>query len=119
MEARIGRRAGQDVRRRGRTWAVSLLGLYPLALGFLTFVAPHIAHWPLAVRAAIFPFVLLTLMTYVVMPGLTRLTGHWLEGGPLRPLPRSPLPRGALRKGGTTAIQRPTKAQQAAERAVV
>jgi antibiotic biosynthesis monooxygenase (ABM) superfamily enzyme len=73
--------AGRTSQRRGRTWAVSLLGLYPLALGFLTFVAPHIARWPLPVRAAIFPLVLLTLMTYVVMPVLTRLTGRWLSGG--------------------------------------
>jgi len=73
--------AGRAVPRRGRTWAVSFLGLYPLALGFLAFVGPHIARWPLPVRAAIFPLVLLTLMTYVVMPVLTRLTGRWLEGG--------------------------------------
>lgn len=63
---------------RGKTWAVSLIGLYPLVLGFLAFVAPHVHRWPLAARAALYPSVLLTLMTYLVMPVLTRLMRRWL-----------------------------------------
>ena len=33
---------------------------------------------PLLVRSALFPLVLLTLMTYVVMPMVTRFTRPWL-----------------------------------------
>jgi len=66
--------------RRWKMWVVSLIGLYPLVLGFLAFLAPHVARWPLPARAALFPFVLLTLMTYVILPVLTRLMGRWLSG---------------------------------------
>ena len=65
---------------RWKMWVVSLFGLYPLVLGFLAFLAPHVARWPLPARAALFPFVLLTLMTYVILPVLTRLMGRWLSG---------------------------------------
>ena len=64
--------------RRWKTWVVSLVGLYPLVLGFLGFIAPHVAQWPLPARAALMPLVLLTLMTYVIMPFLTRLMRWWL-----------------------------------------
>ncbi len=64
--------------RRWKTWVVSLVGLYPLVLGFLAFIAPRVARWPLPARAALFPFVLLTLMTYVIMPVLTRVMRRWL-----------------------------------------
>jgi antibiotic biosynthesis monooxygenase (ABM) superfamily enzyme len=110
------RQTGTTARRRGRTWAVSLVGLYPLTLGFLTFVAPHIAHWPLPVRAAVFPLVLLTLMTFVVMPVLTRLMEHWLAAGGSRSDRRSPLLGGAPRKGGHAAGQN-SEAEATDERA--
>jgi antibiotic biosynthesis monooxygenase (ABM) superfamily enzyme len=51
---------------------------HPLVLAFLTFVAPHVRGWPLPARAALFPFVLLTLMTFVVMPVVTRFVAPWL-----------------------------------------
>lgn len=63
---------------RWKTWLVSFVALYPLVLCFLAFVAPRIAGLPLPVRAAIFPLVLLTLMTYLAMPIATRLTHRWL-----------------------------------------
>ena len=53
-------------------------GLYPLVLGFLGFIAPHVARWPLPARAALMPLVLLTLVTYVIMPFLTGLMRWWL-----------------------------------------
>jgi antibiotic biosynthesis monooxygenase (ABM) superfamily enzyme len=63
---------------RWKMWLVSLGTLYPLVFGFLALVAPRIAGLPLPLRAAIFPLVLLTVMTYVAMPVATRLTHRWL-----------------------------------------
>jgi uncharacterized protein len=42
------------------------------------FVLPRVEEWPLLVRAAVTPIVLLSLMTYVVMPHLSRLFRGWL-----------------------------------------
>ncbi|MDP9341987.1 MAG: antibiotic biosynthesis monooxygenase [Actinomycetota bacterium] len=64
---------------RWKMWLVSLAALYPLALLFLALVAPHVKGWPLVARAALLPFCLLTLMTYVVMPVVTRLAARWLR----------------------------------------
>jgi antibiotic biosynthesis monooxygenase (ABM) superfamily enzyme len=63
---------------RWKMWLVSLVAIYPLVLLFLSFVAPRVQSWPLWARAAFFPFVLLTSMTYVVMPVVTRLLRRWL-----------------------------------------
>jgi len=64
---------------RWKMWAVSLMAVYPLALLFLTFVSPHVSRWPTPIRALLLPFVLLTLMTYVVMPIVTRMARRWLR----------------------------------------
>jgi antibiotic biosynthesis monooxygenase (ABM) superfamily enzyme len=64
---------------RWKMWMVSMIALYPLVLAFLTFVGPHVKSWPLAARAALFPFVLLTLMTFVVMPVVSRVAARWLR----------------------------------------
>ena len=37
------------------------------------------AGLPFPLRALLFPLVLLTLMTFVVMPVVTRLRRHWLD----------------------------------------
>jgi len=63
---------------RWKMWLISLLAIYPLVLAFLSWVSPHITRWPLALRAATLPLVVLTLMTFVVMPNLTRLLRPWL-----------------------------------------
>jgi uncharacterized protein len=63
---------------RWKMWLVSLGVLYPLVFAFLALIAPRIAGLPLPLRAAIFPLVLLTVMTYVAMPAATRLTHRWL-----------------------------------------
>ena len=51
---------------------------YPLVVLFSAFVLPSLEGWPLLVRAAVLPIVLLSLMTYVLMPQLTRLLRGWL-----------------------------------------
>jgi hypothetical protein len=63
---------------RWKMWLISLVAIYPLVLVFQAFVVPLIASWPLPLRALMFPLVLLTLMTYVVMPVVTRLLRRWL-----------------------------------------
>jgi antibiotic biosynthesis monooxygenase (ABM) superfamily enzyme len=63
---------------RWKMWLVSLVAIYPLVLAFQAFVVPLTSSWPFPLRAALFPLVLLTLMTYVVMPVVTRLLRRWL-----------------------------------------
>jgi antibiotic biosynthesis monooxygenase (ABM) superfamily enzyme len=63
---------------RWKQWLVSLLAVYPLVLLFQAFIAPRVAGWPLWARSAIFPLIILTLMTYVVMPLVSRLLKGWL-----------------------------------------
>jgi hypothetical protein len=67
---------------RWKMWLTSVLAIYPLVFAFLTWVSPQIKGWPLAVRAAILPLVLLSLMTYLVMPNVTRLLRPWLASRP-------------------------------------
>ncbi|RSM88586.1 antibiotic biosynthesis monooxygenase [Kibdelosporangium aridum] len=63
---------------RWKMWLISLVAVYPLVLAFQAFLVPLTSSWPLALRAALFPVVLLTAMTYVVMPVVTRLLRRWL-----------------------------------------
>jgi uncharacterized protein len=63
---------------RWKMWLTSVIAIYPLVLGFLLWVSPLIKDWPLPIRAAAFPLVLLSLMTYLVMPTVTRLLRRWL-----------------------------------------
>ncbi|NMH97108.1 antibiotic biosynthesis monooxygenase [Pseudonocardia acidicola] len=66
---------------RWKQWLVSLIAVYPLVLLFQAFVVPRLAGWPLWARAAMFPLIILTLMTYVVMPIVSRLLRRWLYRG--------------------------------------
>jgi uncharacterized protein len=76
---------------RWKMWLVSLVAVYPLVLVFQALLVPRMTELPLPLRALLFPLVLLTLMTFVVMPMVTRLLRRWLgprhddeavEGGP-------------------------------------
>jgi antibiotic biosynthesis monooxygenase (ABM) superfamily enzyme len=64
---------------RWKQWLVSVVAVYPLVLLFQMFVIPLVADWPVWARAALFPLVILTLMTYVVMPVVSRLLRGWLR----------------------------------------
>lgn len=59
-------------------WLVTVGAIYPLILTLFGVLAPRIAAWPLPLRALVFPLVLVTLMTYAVMPAITRLLRRWL-----------------------------------------
>jgi uncharacterized protein len=63
---------------RWKMWLVSLVAVYPLVLTFQVLVVPRMARLPLPLRALLFPLVLLTLMTFVVMPVVTRVLRRWL-----------------------------------------
>lgn len=57
---------------------VTLVGAYPLVVLVSAFIMPQLQGWPLLLRSAVLPVVLLTLMTYVVMPTLTQFFRGWL-----------------------------------------
>ncbi|MDA0179365.1 hypothetical protein OJ997_03570 [Solirubrobacter phytolaccae] len=61
-----------------KMWLASFVGAYPLVVLFQWLAAPHVEHLPLLLRAALLPLVLLSLMTYVMMPVVTRVLGGWL-----------------------------------------
>ena len=63
---------------RWKMWLVSIVAVYPLVLAFQALVVPRMAGLPLPLRALMFPLVLLTLMTFVVMPVVTRMLRRWL-----------------------------------------
>ena len=64
-------------------WLVSFIAVYPLVVVFQWIVAPQMEDWPLLLRSAIFPLVLLSIMTFVLMPVATRVAKRWLypDGG--------------------------------------
>jgi uncharacterized protein len=63
---------------RWKMWLVSIIAVYPLVLAFQALVVPRMVSLPLPLRALTFPLVLLTLMTFVVMPVVTRVLRRWL-----------------------------------------
>jgi antibiotic biosynthesis monooxygenase (ABM) superfamily enzyme len=67
---------------RWKMWLVSLAAVYPLVLAFQALVVPRMASLPLPLKALLFPLVLLTLMTFVVMPVVTRVLRRWLGPRP-------------------------------------
>jgi uncharacterized protein len=60
--------------------AVTLLAIIPLVLLMNLLVLPHIAGWPLVLRTLVFSGTLTTLMTWVIMPRLTRAFSRFLYG---------------------------------------
>lgn len=66
---------------RWKMWLASFLGAYPLVVLFQWLLAPLVEDLPLLVRSALFPLVLLSLMTYAMMPFVTRVLHGWLYPG--------------------------------------
>lgn len=62
----------------------TFLGAYPFTLLIQWLVTPRTAAWALPLRAAIFPVVLLPVLTYLVMPLLSRVLRLWLYRPPGR-----------------------------------
>lgn len=64
---------------RWRLTLVSWLGIYPTVTFLLTVVAPHLDFLPLLLRIAVITALVAVLMSYVIMPRLTRWLGGWLR----------------------------------------
>ena len=65
-------------------WKVAvsvLVGLYPVSLLNAVFLAPRLGGLPLAWRVLVSAVVVVGLMTWVVMPTVTRLLRRWLYPG--------------------------------------
>lgn len=60
----------------------TFLGAYPFTLLIQWLLTPRTATWPLPLRSAVFPVLLLPLLTYLVMPRLSRLLRLWLYRPP-------------------------------------
>jgi antibiotic biosynthesis monooxygenase (ABM) superfamily enzyme len=74
---------GGQVRQPPRAWKMWLLtsvAIYPLITLLTLVLGPLLANVPLAVRFAITTPILGALMTWVVMPRLSRLIAGWLYG---------------------------------------
>ncbi|MFE6287075.1 antibiotic biosynthesis monooxygenase [Streptomyces sp. NPDC057877] len=60
----------------------TFLGAYPFTFLIQWLITPHTQTWPLPLRAAVFPVLLLPLLTYLVMPVLSRALRQWLYPRP-------------------------------------
>jgi antibiotic biosynthesis monooxygenase (ABM) superfamily enzyme len=60
--------------------AVTLLAIVPLVLAMNRLVLPELTGWPLIARTLVFSGTLTTLMTWVVMPRMTRIFRRFLYG---------------------------------------
>jgi antibiotic biosynthesis monooxygenase (ABM) superfamily enzyme len=60
----------------------TLVGAYPLVVLLSAYVLPKLVRWPLLLRSLALPVVLLTLMTYLIMPLVTKALRGWLYRQP-------------------------------------
>lgn len=60
---------------------VTLAAIIPLVMFMNMFLLPHVADWPMLARTLLFSGSLTTLMTWVVMPRMTRFFRRFLYGG--------------------------------------
>lgn len=58
---------------------LTLLVLYPVSLGVTVLLVPHVAVWPLPLRALAQMLVIVPSMTYAFMPLATRAAARWLR----------------------------------------
>lgn len=65
---------------RWKMFMVTLAAIVPLVLAMNLTVLPLLADWPLVVRTLVFSGALTSLMTWVVMPRMTRLFRRFLYG---------------------------------------
>jgi uncharacterized protein len=61
---------------------VSWMAVFPLALLFNLLVLPLVRDWPTVARVVLLSVCLVTLMTWVALPNLTRLFSRWLYPRP-------------------------------------
>jgi antibiotic biosynthesis monooxygenase (ABM) superfamily enzyme len=72
-------RSSQNPPARWKMAVATLLGVYPTSL-FLAFTAGKVVHaWPMAARSLAIAACMVALLTWVVMPVVTRLLHGWLH----------------------------------------
>lgn len=64
---------------RGRMTVLTWLGIFPTVSLYLWFLGPLLADLPFLLRTAILTALVVPTMTYLLMPGLTRLLKGWLS----------------------------------------
>ncbi|RTR29370.1 antibiotic biosynthesis monooxygenase [Deinococcus radiophilus] len=64
---------------RWKTALLILAVLFPVAQAMGWLLAPHFLTWPPLLKALLQSAVVVTLMTYLLMPLATRLAGNWLK----------------------------------------
>jgi antibiotic biosynthesis monooxygenase (ABM) superfamily enzyme len=70
--------AGQAAPPRWKMLLATMLGAFPVVVFFQGLIAPHILHWHLLLRSAVYMVALLSIMTYLIMPHVTRWLAGWL-----------------------------------------
>ncbi|HSK56865.1 MAG TPA: antibiotic biosynthesis monooxygenase [Jiangellales bacterium] len=60
---------------------VTFAAIYPLALLINVLLVPHTQGWPVLLRPLVFAGILVPVMTWIVMPRLTRWVRRWLYPG--------------------------------------
>ena len=58
---------------------VTFIGVYVVTSVLAPAVGPAIQSWPLLLRNAVFNIIVVSLLTWVMMPLLTRALQHWLS----------------------------------------
>ena len=72
---------GQTMMTPPKRWKMALLtfvGGFPMQFAFAYFVTPHIKTWPLVVRSILLTGILVLLLTFVVMPQITKVFRRFL-----------------------------------------
>jgi len=57
------------------TWGAA----YPVITVILALLGPEMANWPLGLRTLVVSVLMVATLTWLVMPGLTRLLRSWLR----------------------------------------
>ncbi len=63
---------------RSKMGAVTLIGVYPVSLAIGLFLSPYLKQLPLALNLLLVSGIIVVLLTWVVMPLLTKLLKPWL-----------------------------------------
>ncbi|MBL9139909.1 MAG: antibiotic biosynthesis monooxygenase [Verrucomicrobiales bacterium] len=67
----------------------TFLGVLPVAMFLSVTLGPWIKDWPFLVRNAVFNAAVVTILSWLVMPVVTRLLRGWLQPRPQSPSPLS------------------------------
>ncbi|GIH97653.1 hypothetical protein ACFFMN_43170 [Planobispora siamensis] len=63
---------------RWKTWLLTVFGIYPVIIALAALTEPVLGHLPAPLRLAVVIPVAVAVMTWLVMPFLTRRCAAWL-----------------------------------------